>query len=635
MHASRNSSEFPSPIEHLQRRDLSPIKRAEPHAGELFAMSTSTATIARAPRIPLFARVNASGTTMYAWNISDGGVYLKAPGLDAREIPVGRAMSLSFELPDGGSKLEVSARVVWVDRAVRDHQGRTGLGLGMRFDELPGEYALRIRRFVESFRYRVLLLHFPFSDLAESALGDLFRIEKTRDVDSLSRALATGHVGLVIIGEAKGRGEALDALQLVARNEALVRQPPILYSAFRKGSSEVNLDEKLSSLMAAYGRISYAPMPLDRLELRSHAERAVEAFVLAFENDLLTTELGRAFERLRRENEYLSSRTRLSDRLEEIVGVSDAVCSLHAMIERIAPFGTSVVIVGETGTGKELVARALHRLSPRASRPFVAQNCAALTETLLDSELFGHARGSFTGATADRAGIFEAAEGGTVFLDEIGEMSPAMQAKLLRVLQEGEVKRVGDTHTRRIEARIVCATNRDLEQLVDEGRFREDLFYRLQSFVLRLPPLRERREDIPILALHFLDRLGKKHGRRVEGLTPDAMRGLQSHGWPGNARELEHTMERLLVLCNEGERIGAELVFEALGLGRSNEERRLPSLEERNESSLNRLLEDYERRIIIAELERAGGVIARAARALGMDRTTLSRRLRRLGIGGG
>ncbi len=599
-------------------------------------MSHSQTTIAsRPPRIPLFARVDAAGTTMYAWNISDGGVYLKAPGLEAEEIPIGLAMKLSFELPDGGPAIQIPARVVWVDRAVRDHQGRPGLGLGMRFDELAADYALRIRRFVESFRYRVVLLDFPQRDLALRAFGDLFRVQEVQDVDLLLGTVPTGHVGLIIIGEARGRRAALETLWRLAHSSSIERQPPILYSAEHAGEScRHELDEKLASFITRCGRVAYAPMPLDCLELRSHAQRSVEAYVLAFENELLATELGRAFERIRRENELLRRSVRLSGRLEEIVGVSGAIRGLHAMIERIAPFDTSVVIVGETGTGKELVARALHRLSPRAAGPFVAQNCAALAETLLDSELFGHARGAFTGATADRPGIFEAAEGGTVFLDEIGEMSPAMQAKLLRVLQEGEVKRVGDAHARHVEARVVCATNRDLEQLVDEGRFREDLFYRLQSFVLRLPPLRDRREDIPILALHFLEHLAGRHDRRFEGLTPDAMRELQSHDWPGNARELEHAMERLLVLCDEGERIGAELVLEALGLGRSPEEWRAPAAGERREQRLALALEEYERKILIAELERAEGVIARAARTLGMDRTTLSRRIRRLGIGG-
>ena len=570
---------------------------------------------------------------MYTWNISDGGVYLKAPGLEAGQVPIGRSMRLSFELPDGGPAMEVPARVVWVDGPVRDHQGRTGVGLGMRFDEVPDDYAHRIRLFVDSFRYRVALFAFPDPALAWGAFGDLFHVEEVEDVECLLRETIGGHAGLVIIGESRGRDEAMDALRYVVGSKAVERQPMILYAAggVDEGAASWPGDE-LASLLSAHGRLGYAPMPMERLELRSHAQRSIETFVLAFENELLTTELGRAFQRLRRENEYLRSRYRLSERLLEIVGVSEAMRRVHALIERIAPFDTSVVVVGETGTGKELVARALHRLSSRVDGPFVAQNCAALAETLLDSELFGHARGAFTGATTDRAGIFEAAEGGTVFLDEIGEMSQAMQAKLLRVLQEGEVKRVGDVHTRRVDTRIICATNRNLEALVEEGSFREDLYYRLQSFVLTLPPLRERREDIPVLALHFLERLTGRHDHKVEGFTQDALKLLQLHDWPGNARELEHTVERLLVLCNEGGWIGADLVREALGQGRCLESRRTPLASERKERSLARALEAYEREIIVTELHRAGGVIARAARELGMDRTTLSRRLRRLGV---
>ncbi len=315
-----------------------------------------------------------------------------------------------------------------------------------------------------------------------------------------------------------------------------------------------------------------------------------------------------------------------------MVGASEAMRRVKTVAERVAPFDTCVVITGETGTGKELVARAIHHLSPRRSRPFIAQNCAALAETLLDSELFGHARGSFTGAVGDRPGLFESANGGTVFLDEIGEMPPSMQVKLLRVLQEGEIKRVGENHSRKIEARVICATHKDLESLVAEGRFREDLFYRLQSFVLCIPPLRERSEDVPELVGHFLSLMEERHGRRVEGFTPEAMRLLRTHAWPGNVRELEHTVERMIVLCNEGDLIGADQVLEALDQGRGGDETASGRDIERGGRSLTRALEDYERRIILSELEYAGGVIAKAARSLGMDRTTLSRRLRRLGV---
>ncbi len=303
---------------------------------------------------------------------------------------------------------------------------------------------------------------------------------------------------------------------------------------------------------------------------------------------------------------------------------------VKAVAERIAPFDTTVVITGETGTGKELVARAIHRMSPRASLPFVAQNCAALTETLLDSELFGHARGAFTGAESDRQGLFETAGAGTVFLDEIGEMTPSLQARLLRVLQEREIKRVGESRSRKVGARIICATHRELDRLVEEGCFREDLFYRLQAFVLEIPPLRDRVEDISELAAYFLSIFAERHGRRLEGFSSEAESLLRAHPWPGNVRELEHAIERLIVLGNGGGMISAKLVREALELGPAGA--RPPQGPDRGGRTLAEALEDYERRIILAELEHVGGVITRAARSLGMDRTTLSRRMRRLGI---
>jgi transcriptional regulator with PAS, ATPase and Fis domain len=284
-----------------------------------------------------------------------------------------------------------------------------------------------------------------------------------------------------------------------------------------------------------------------------------------------------------------------------------------------------VLIEGETGTGKDLAARAVHALSTRADKPFHAQNCAALPETLLDGELFGHVRGAFTGASSDRAGLFEAAHGGTVFLDEVGEMTASMQAKLLRVLASGEIRRVGSTKTTFVDVRVVCATHRDLEAMVKAETFRQDLFYRLRTFVIPLPPLRERRADIAAMALHFLDIYAERHKHPVPGFTPEAIAVLESHGWPGNVRELEHAIERMLILAPSGKKIDAPLVRETLGIAANGNG-------EPKERGLDDALLDYERQLIQAELERSGGVLAKAARALGVDRTTLSKRCKRLGL---
>jgi Nif-specific regulatory protein len=257
-------------------------------------------------------------------------------------------------------------------------------------------------------------------------------------------------------------------------------------------------------------------------------------------------ETERDVEHLRAENLLL--RERLSASEPGIAGESIAIHKLLGLVARVAPQEASVLILGESGVGKELVARAIHRLSPRAVRPFVAINCAALTETLLESELFGYEKGAFTGAVAQKKGKLEMAEGGTVFLDEIGELAPAMQAKLLRVLQQREFERVGGTQTWKLDVRLVAATNRDLAAAVRGGSFREDLYHRLNVVALRVPPLRDRAGDILPLARYFVDRAAPRCGRAVKGISPEAEACLLAYSWPGNVRELENAMERAVVL---------------------------------------------------------------------------------------
>ncbi len=238
-----------------------------------------------------------------------------------------------------------------------------------------------------------------------------------------------------------------------------------------------------------------------------------------------------------------------------LIGKNHRMQELYGLIRQAAASNATVLLTGESGTGKELVAAAIHFNSARKERPFVKVNCSALTETLLESELFGHARGSFTGAVNDKVGRFEAADGGTILLDEIGDASALIQLKLLRVLQEKEFERVGETRTRRVDVRVVAATNKDLRQLMRDGVFREDLFYRLKVFPLNLPPLRERKDDIPLLAGHFIEKFNKETGKSIKGLSHDSMRALMDYCWPGNVRELENAIEHAFVTC-EGEEIG-------------------------------------------------------------------------------
>ena len=305
---------------------------------------------------------------------------------------------------------------------------------------------------------------------------------------------------------------------------------------------------------------------------------------------------------------------------EGIIGRTAGMLAVYKQIAYASDSIAPVLIQGESGTGKELVARAIHAHGTRTSRPFVAVNCGAITETLLESELFGHVRGAFTGAVADRKGVFEQAHGGTVFLDEIGDMPPAMQVKLLRVLQDGEVRPVGGNRSIHTDARVVAATNVDLDRCVSEGRFRQDLFYRLSVIVIRIPSLRDRREDIPLLIEQFVRNASARSGRHVV-ISPEAVVALTSYRWPGNVRELENTIERLVVF-SRGRLELADLPEAVLAA---------PSLEERLFQDLP-TLDELERRYLIHVLEAVGGNRSRAAEALGIDRRTLYRMAERLGV---
>ncbi|MFN8059702.1 MAG: sigma-54 dependent transcriptional regulator [Vicinamibacterales bacterium] len=357
------------------------------------------------------------------------------------------------------------------------------------------------------------------------------------------------------------------------------------------------------------GAYDYVTKPFNVDELKIVVRQALERVALKAENVRLKRELD------------------ASHQFAGIIGRSDAMLAVFSLIETIATTSSTVLITGESGTGKELAARAIHHQSLRRDHPFVAVNCGALTETLLESELFGHVRGAFTGAATNKKGLIEIADKGTIFLDEIGEMSPLMQVKLLRVLQERTFRRVGGTEEVPADIRIVAATNRNLGQMVREGRFREDLFYRINVIPLQLPPLRERGEDIDLLARHFVDRFSAQMGKAVRGISREAVAYLHRYDWPGNIRELENAMERAVAL-EPTPTILIESLPEAVRAGRvdgaagpSSVEAGIdpPSAFPAQGFDLERHVQDLERDYLIEALKRAGGVKARAAELLGMS----------------
>jgi Nif-specific regulatory protein len=346
---------------------------------------------------------------------------------------------------------------------------------------------------------------------------------------------------------------------------------------------------------------------------------------LAIANARLIQRLVAAEERLEKENRFL--RDRAGQKRKEILGQSRALRDLLLQLEKVADTRVTVLVEGETGTGKELVASFVHYRSRRREKLFVAQNCAALPETLLESELFGHKRGAFTGATEEKKGLFEIADGGTLFLDEVTEMPVGLQAKILRVLQEGEVRPIGATTTRHVNVRIVAATNRDLDKEVKAGRFREDLYYRLRVFPIRVPPLRERRDDIPVLAGHFIERYGREIGKPIAGFAQAAMELLMAYDWPGNVRELENEVQRLVIQADAGTFITPELLS-----SRVRQVEGVVTQAGTAKGTLKEMVEQVEKYFVLEALRDHGNNKTSAAKALGITREGLHKKLKQLKI---
>lgn len=352
------------------------------------------------------------------------------------------------------------------------------------------------------------------------------------------------------------------------------------------------------------------------------------SLAVAIENARLYGELTQHVAVLERDRRRLLSAVRDRYRFPGIVGGSPPMLQVFALLEKVLPTRATVLIQGETGTGKELIARVLHVNGPLKDRPFVAENCGALSETLLESELFGHVRGAYTGAVSDKKGLFELADGGTLFLDEIGEMSPTMQVKLLRVIQEGQVRPVGAARSLSVTVRLIASTNRDLEAEVRAGRFRQDLFYRINVFPIHLPPLRSRKSDIPLLTRHFLKKFSRQQGRPPARLTPAALELLDAYDWPGNVRELANELERALTLAGTD----TEITSACLSARFLNGAPHLP-LDGDPPPTLRETVERIERRMVRAALVKTGGNRSRAARLLGLTRQGLLNKLNRYGLG--
>ncbi len=420
------------------------------------------------------------------------------------------------------------------------------------------------------------------------------------DVDTAVAHLESDEVDLVLTDMQMPDKSGLDLI--LAAREVSPETLMIVVTAFGTTDSAIAAMKE--------GAYDYLTKPCKVDELRIGIEKALEKKILSSENRRLRQEI------------------RSHSRSRHIIGHSAAMQEVFDLIAQVAETKTNVLLYGESGTGKELVARAIHEQSDRQDQPFVAINCGAIPENLLESELFGHVKGSFTGAVQNKEGLFESAAGGTLFLDEIGELSGALQVKLLRALQEKSIRRVGDTQDRKIDVRIVSATNRRLEEEVAAGRFREDVYYRLNVIQLTLPPLRDRVEDIPVLAQHFIRKFADDLGKEVEGMDPAALEILASYPFPGNVRELENLVERAVALTRTPT-IGADLLPPTVT--QAEERRSVPRITEEG-VKLEELVDDYERALLSEALVLSGGVKKRAARLLGVSFRSFRYRLEKLGI---
>jgi DNA-binding NtrC family response regulator len=587
----------------------------------------------RSPRKPLYVQVVTQPALHGCWsvNISETGIGLVAtPREGSAEGPrEGQEIELAFSLPDSHARIRARGEVRW-RHDTEGAEGGTVTALGVAFRAFEGSDRVTLVRYLleSALHVAVAYANEQQERVIRRALDGHARLGFAATPSEVHALLARGDVA-VLLATGWDEVQSLSLVeQLSARRldevDATGAAPPsdlaarIVYCAPAP-------PERLIGLFNSGGIFrALGPAP-DEAEVRQAVLDAGREYGVRTEQRRMALELER---NLLRERALTTGSLGAPVQADgEGPGFSSpAMQRVMELIRVAAPHRVAVLLQGETGTGKEVLSRIIHKLSGRGDVPLVVQDCGALTETLLESELFGHVKGAFTGAVADHPGLFVLADGGTIFLDEIENTTPNLQAKLLRVLEGGDVRPVGGTQVRHVDVRVVAASNRDLAQEVRAGRFRADLFYRLNSFTVDIPPLRERAEDILSLARHFMELFNRTLKRSASGIAPDAEEALLGYTWPGNARELRNVMERAVLLSQPGEMVTRRLLPPALVASVRPESNQVL------EGSLKTRMEQVERNIIREALEQHGGVLRRAAAALGMDPVTLGRRARRHGL---
>jgi transcriptional regulator with GAF, ATPase, and Fis domain len=565
-----------------------------------------------AHRVPCFSPVVASGIARcWMTNLSAGGMGLTA-FVDGAIPQRGDEMEIEFGLGDSSRPIRAVARVAWTSRL---HAGGR-LGFGVQFRELSQRGRAQLALFLAEHRPRVIVGFASGPDRAfvEDCLGDL-QLEYINNIDELDSDLLRTSASIMLFSDDLGNMTTfLEALH-VSNTKAMIpiELPLASVTAVTRIDSEL-----LLPLMTGEKLYEVLRPPLTRDVLVHAVERSCERWALKLELRWASLQLEGLATQPTRPKLVADTEPRTS----KVIRSSKAMQQVYELIQTVAVHDVPVLLIGETGTGKELAAREIHALSKRKDTPFIAQDCGALTETLLESELFGHVKGAFTGATNNHPGLFQIADGGTIFLDEIQNTSPSLQAKLLRVVEEGEVRPVGGSKPRRVDVRLIAACNVDLKDAVTQQRFRADFYYRLNRFPIELPALREHTDDIIPLARHFTSTMCTMLERPVPRIDPRVEASLLAYRWPGNIRELRNTIERSLLLTKPGEPLRWETLPNDL---RSVENAPIVN-------GLESELADVERKLIQAALDRNEGVVRRAAAELRVNAVTLGRRMRKLGI---
>ncbi len=587
--------------------------------------------VPREQRMPLYVRVVTQPPLASCWsvNISMSGLGLVASRAPAQPLPrEGDLLELQLDLPDSGSTLRARTEVTWrhdapaePGAASEDHP----VAIGVVFRDLEAADRLLLSRYLHGYRFQVAVVHASPSEtnVIRASLDEANELHFAEDRARLAEVLARGDIAAVVVCGDDER-TALGLVEQITAGDAAL--PPGIAAtevAPRVLCAAATPAERLVPLWNGGKLFRVLAPPLLPDSLRSAVAAACGEYGVRIEQRRVALALERA---LLRERARARPRRRIEHAVDALVGCdSPPMKKMLEAVRLVAPHRVSVLFQGETGSGKEVAARTLHALNERANAPFVALDCGALTETLLESELFGHVKGSFTGAGSDHPGLFAIAEGGTIFLDEIENTTANFQAKLLRVLETSEVRPVGGTNVRKVDVRVIAASNRDRAQQVGAGTFRVDLYYRLSRFPIVVPPLRERREDVMPLAEHFRELANDSFGRRVEGFSTAATSQLCRHPWPGNVRELRNVVERAVILADAARTIDSDLLP-------TNFAGRGPGATVGEPANLTARLDSYEREVIARTLEEHDGVLRRAAMALGVNPVTLGRRAKRLGL---